>query len=89
MVAAVFAGDFWWSGELLPAIVRLDLLLLLYRSAMYRKKRDDLQLVVLGLFLIVVAGVLSVAVTFALHILVFDLVCRGARFRPRDGSGDH
>ena len=71
VVAAFFAADLWWSGELLPAIVRLDLLLLLYRSAMYRKKRDDLQLVVLGLFLIVVAGVLSVAVTFVAHILAF------------------
>ncbi len=71
VVAAFFAADLWWSGELLPAIVRLDLLLLLYRSVMYRKKRDDLQLVVLGLFLIVVAGVLSVAVTFAVHILAF------------------
>lgn len=71
VVAAFFAADLWWSGELLPAIVRLDLLLLLYRSVMYRKKRDDLQLVVLGLFLIVVAGVLSVAVTFVAHILAF------------------
>jgi len=71
VVAAFFAADLWWSGELLPAIVRLDLLLLLYRCVMYRKKRDDLQLVVLGLFLIVVAGVLSVAVTFAVHILAF------------------
>ncbi len=71
VVAALFAGDLWWSGELLPAIVRLDIFLLLYRSLMYRKKRDDLQLVVLGLFLVVVAGVLSVAVTFAAHILAF------------------
>ena len=71
VVAAFFAADLWWSGELLPAIVRLDLLLLLYRSLVYRKKRDDLQLVVLGLFLIVVAGVLSVAVTFVAHILAF------------------
>jgi transglutaminase-like putative cysteine protease len=71
VVAAFFAADLWMFGELLPAIVRLDILLLLYRSLMYRQKRDDLQLVVLGLFLVVVTGVLSVSVTFVLHILAF------------------
>src|ERR1022692_4098632 len=48
-----FAGDLWHTGQLLPAIVRLDLLLLLYRGMSHRAQRDDLQVVVLGLFLIV------------------------------------
>jgi hypothetical protein len=70
-VAAFFAGDLWLTGELLPAMVRLDILLLLYRSTIYRRRRDDLQIIVLGLFLIVVAGVLTVSLTFAAHILAF------------------
>ncbi len=71
IVAAFFTTDLWLTGELLPATVRLDLLLLLYRAIIYRRKRDDLQVIVLGLFLVVVAGVLSVSLAFALHIVVF------------------
>jgi len=70
-IVAWFVGDLWVTGEVLPAIVRLDLLLLLYRGTSYRKKRDDLQVIVLGLFLIVVAGVLTVSLVFAAQILVF------------------
>lgn len=70
-IVAFFAGDLWLSGELLPAMVRLDILLLLYRNLSYRQRRDDLQIVVLGLFLVIVAGVLTVSLTFALHLLVY------------------
>jgi hypothetical protein len=52
-------------------MVRLDILLLLYRNLTYRQRRDDLQIIVLGLFLIVVAGVLTVSLTFAAQILVY------------------
>jgi hypothetical protein len=70
-IVAFFAVDIRITGQLLPAIVRLDLLLLLYRGVCYRARRDDLQIVVLGLFLIVVAGVLTVSLLFAAQILVF------------------
>ena len=70
-VLIFFVGDLWLTGQVLPAIVRLDILLLLYRGTTYRQKRDDLQVVVLGLFLIVVAGVLTVSLVFAVQILVF------------------
>jgi len=70
-VVAVFAWDLYSNGEWLPAVIRLDLWLLLYRSATYRRKRDDLQLIVLGLFLVMVAGVLSVSMAFAAQILGF------------------
>lgn len=70
-IVAFFAGDLWLSGELLPAMVRLDILLLLYRNLSYRQRRDDLQIVVLGLFLVIVAGVLTVSLTFAAHLLVY------------------
>ena len=70
-ILAFFAGDLWRYGQVLPAIVRLDLLLILYRGISYRARRDDLQIVVLGLFLIVVAGVLTVSLLFAFQILMF------------------
>jgi len=71
VIVALFAWDFYSSAQLLPAMVHLDYLLLLYRGVSYRKKRDDLQIIVLGLFLVMVAGVLTVSLEFALHILVF------------------
>ena len=70
-ILAFFAADMRFTGQLLPAIVRLDLMLLLYRGVSYRARRDDLQIVVLGLFLVVVAGVLTVSLLFAAQILVF------------------
>ncbi len=76
-IVVFFIGDLWLSGEILPAMVRLDMLLLLYRGITYRKKRDDLQVVVLGLFLIVVAGVLTVSLAFAVQILAFTACALG------------
>lgn len=73
-VAAFFTADLWLTGELLPAIVRLGLLLLLYRAITYRRKREDLQVIVLGLFLVVLGGVLSVSLVFAGQILAFTAV---------------
>ncbi len=70
-IAAFFALDLWLHSELLPAMVRLDMLLLLYRALVYRQRRDDLQVIVLGLFLVVIAGVLTVSLAFALQILVY------------------
>jgi transglutaminase-like putative cysteine protease len=70
-IVAFFSADLWYGRDILPAIVRLDLLLLLYRGISHRARRDDLQIVVLGLFLIVVAGVLTVSLLFAAQILVF------------------
>jgi hypothetical protein len=71
VVAAFFAADLWLKTEVLPAMVRLDILLLLYRTVTHRQRRDDLQILVLGLFLIVVAGVLTVSIWFIVHILVY------------------
>ena len=70
-IVLFFAADMWVKTEVLPAMVRLDILLLLYRSITYRQRRDDLQIIVLGLFLIVVAGVLTVSLTFAAQILLY------------------
>ncbi len=71
VIVAWFAGDLWLTSEALPAMVRLGMLLLLYRGISYRQRRDDLQVIVLGLFLIVVAGVLTVSLLFAAQILIY------------------
>jgi protein-glutamine gamma-glutamyltransferase len=70
-IVLFFVGDLWLTTEVLPAMVRLDILLLLYRTISYRQRRDDLQVIVLGLFLIVVAGVLTVSLVFAAQILAY------------------
>jgi len=75
-IVVFFSVDLWYGHEILPAIVRLDLLLLLYRGISHRASRDDLQIVVLGLFLIV-AGVLTVSLLFAAQILVFTACALG------------
>ena len=71
LFVAMFAVDFYLNREPLPAMIRLALMLVLYRAVTPRKRRDDLQLIVLGLFLVVIAGVLSVSLAFALQIIVF------------------
>lgn len=70
-IVVTFGADLWLGRQPLPAMIRLDLMLLLYRGVSYRQRRDDLQLIVLGLFLVVVAGVLTVSFTFVFQILAF------------------
>lgn len=70
-IALAFVYDLVNSSEPLPALIRLDLLLILYRLITYRQRRDDLQLVLLGLFLIIVAGVITVSISFALQLIAF------------------
>jgi len=71
LFVALFAADYYMNREPLAAMIRLALMLVFYRAVTPRKRRDDLQLIVLGLFLVVVAGVLSVSLAFALQIVVF------------------
>lgn len=65
------AADVVLNFEPLAALVRVNLLLIAIRALGYRRPREDLQLVVLCLFLVVVAGVLTVSIGFVLHILLF------------------
>ena len=71
LFVGLFATDFYLNREPLPAMIRLAMMLVFYRAITPRKRRDDLQLIVLGLFLVVVAGVLSVSLAFAVQIVVF------------------
>ncbi len=79
-IIVTLAIDFYLSPDTLPVLIRLAILLVLYRAASYRKKREDLQLLVLGLFLIVVAGVLTVSLGFAFLLLGFTACALGFLF---------
>lgn len=70
-ILAFAVYDFYAQGEVLTVMTRLALLLLMYRAISYRRRRDELQLVVLGLFLVVVTGVLTVSMGFALQLMAF------------------
>ncbi|MGA3007469.1 MAG: DUF3488 and transglutaminase-like domain-containing protein, partial [Opitutaceae bacterium] len=70
-IVLFFAGDLYVTGDALPALARLNLLLLIYRGTSLRKRRDDLQVIVLGLILVVAAGALTVSLAFAGQILAF------------------
>lgn len=55
----------------IPPLVRMVVLLLLYRNLAPRRQREDLQLILLCLFCLVLSGVMTVSLLFALQILVF------------------
>ncbi|MCU0757479.1 MAG: DUF3488 domain-containing protein, partial [Xanthomonadales bacterium] len=74
VIAAFGVYDYYDQGEVLPAMTRLALLLLAYRAVSYRRRRDELQLVVLGLFLVVTTGVITVSIGFAVQIMAFTLL---------------
>lgn len=71
VIVAFFAYDLYAHRQPLPSMVKLELMLLLYRLLSYRRRRDDLQLILLGLFLVMVTGVLTVSPLFAVQILAF------------------
>lgn len=79
-IIATLIADFYFSPDTLPVFIRTGILLVLYRAVGYRRKREDLQLIVLGLFLIVVAGVLTVSLGFAFLLLLFTAVSLGFLF---------
>ncbi len=70
VIALVFAADLHLN-EMIPAFVRLSLLLVVHRAVSFRTAREDMQLALLCLFLIVVTGVLTVSVVFAVQIALF------------------
>ncbi|WOO40980.1 transglutaminaseTgpA domain-containing protein [Rubellicoccus peritrichatus] len=65
-------GDFVLHGvEFLKPMVRMVMLLTIFRAFQYRKAREDLQLVLLCLFTLVVKGVMTVSLLFAFQMLIF------------------
>lgn len=70
-IAAAGVHAYYLEGEWLPAMTQVAMLLVAYRAIHYRKRRDELQLIVLGLFLVVTGGVLTTSIGFVVQILVF------------------
>ncbi len=77
VIVSVLIVDFLMYREPLAAFIRLNMMLIGYRMSCHRKRRDDLQLIVLGLFMVVVAGVLTVSIAFAGQILAFTACALG------------
>ncbi|MCH8474695.1 MAG: DUF3488 and transglutaminase-like domain-containing protein [Opitutales bacterium] len=71
LVVAVFGLDLFLGGGIIEALVRLNILLVTYRVVSPRSRRDDWQLVLVGLFLIIISGVFSVSAWFIPQALLF------------------
>jgi len=73
-----FIGDVIVSApEVLIPLLRLLLILLLIRVASHRTNREDLQLMLLGMFLSVVSGVFTLSMLFAVQALLFAFLAIG------------
>lgn len=59
------------APEFIPSLVRMVVWLLIYRNLAPRSQREDMQLILLCLFCVVLSGVLTVSLLFALEILLF------------------
>jgi hypothetical protein len=62
------------APDFLPAVMRILVLLLFFRAASMRSGREDLQLLLLSLFTVMLSGVLTVSITFGIQILLFALL---------------
>ena len=68
----VVVADFLLSlPDLVPPLVRMMVWLVLYRNLAPRRQREDMQLILLCLFSVILSGVLTVSLLFALQILLF------------------
>jgi len=81
LLVVFIVADFAIHGaQFLPPMLRMVGLLLLYRAFQYRRSREDLQLVLLALFILVLKGVLTVSLLFAFQMLVFTPLTMGLLF---------
>ncbi len=72
VVLFIVLADFVLSlPGLIPPLVRMIIWLLLYRNLAPRRQREDMQLILLCLFSVVLSGALTVSLLFALQILLF------------------
>ena len=72
LIVVSFGLDIFLTGGILDALVRLNILLVTYRCITPRTRREDLQLVLVGLFLIIITGVFSVSALFFPQIILFS-----------------
>lgn len=72
LLLVIIGADFLLHlPEFIPSLVRMIVLILLYRNFAPRRQREDLQLILLCLFCLVLSGVMTVSLLFALQILLF------------------
>ncbi len=77
----VIVADFVLSRpDIIPSLVRMVVLLVLVRCLQYRRKREDLQLILLCLFMVVIAGVLTLSLNFGIQLLVFTPLAMACLF---------
>lgn len=57
--------------ETISALLDLNTWLVLYRSLNHRKRREEMQLVLLGLFLIVMVGILTSSLMFGIQLVAY------------------
>lgn len=72
VLLVVFLVIDFLRSEFVAALINLNVLLILLRSLAYRKKREDMQLILLCMFVIVICGVLSMSLSFGVHIVFFS-----------------
>lgn len=72
LIALAIVTDFLLSGaDLIPPMIRMLVLLTTVRALQFRTRREDQQLVLLSLFLIVITGVITLEITFAFQVLLY------------------
>lgn len=80
LTIAIIADFFLSQPDIIPPLVRMLVLLVLVRCVQVRRRREDLQLILLCLFMVMLAGVLTLSVTFGVQILIFTPIAMGMLF---------
>ena len=93
LTVAIITDFFLSQPDIVPPLVRMLLLLVLVRCLQMRRRREDLQLILLCLFMVMLAGVLTLSVTFGFQIMVFTPIAMGMLFlvtitEPTDKGSD-
>ncbi len=68
------------GGDVLPPLFRMVLILTLFRGLQIRSPREDLQLLLLSLFLLIITGVLSQELLFGVQLLFYAPFAMGQLF---------
>jgi len=80
LLSAILADFLLSRGDVLPPLFRMIVLLTGYRCLQPRGYREDLQLLLLTLFLSIFTGVLSLEISFGLQMLFFAPIAMGLLF---------
>lgn len=66
-----------FAKETVPALLNLNTWLVLYRGLNHQKRREEMQLVLLCLFLLVMAGMLTTSLVFGVQLLLYTGLALG------------